>query len=388
VRSSALALAKPEPLGVLLSARERAEALLAEANRAVAQDRLADALRHFAEIAALPGQYRYPAVIELRRRLITQCTRGRLFGIGLHQALERHSQRVGSLATSSDGHLLLSGGLDGLLLLWDVPRGEPVMSRELNQNGQFTGICAVAMDDAARIAIAGGTDGSLRVLDLAAGAWAKWFKLGRENVTAVAISRDGRLALAACDDWTVRVLDIETGQRRRRFLGFAGPVTTLAFDPTGRFALDGSTDRTLRIWEIDTGRRIKHLTGHAAELLAAVFSPDGHWISSVSADGNIRHWDVDSGRSIRSCAGSGLIRSAAFSADGALLMTARADREVRLQSVDDGAVLRALQEESGDVGAVALSADCWVAFSTSGARIRAWHFDWELVEKGRATAPA
>jgi hypothetical protein len=86
-------------------------------------DRIAEALRAFAELEALPGQRRHPQIVELRRRLAARCRRGALRSAWPLQLLTGHNGNVDSVAFSPDGKFAVSGSFDKTLRLWEVATG-------------------------------------------------------------------------------------------------------------------------------------------------------------------------------------------------------------------------------------------------------------------------
>jgi serine/threonine protein kinase/WD40 repeat protein len=115
-----------------------------------------------------------------------------------------HRRAVHSLAPSTSGRFLLSGGDDRVLRLWDVvQRKEKLIFHGHNQ-----------------------------------------------AVRAVALSQDGRLALSGGDDKTVRLWDAGTGEELIRWEGHTAPVNGVAFSPDGKYAASASADKTVRLWEL------------------------------------------------------------------------------------------------------------------------------------------
>ncbi len=127
---------------------------------------------------------------------------------------QRDHKPIRSLAVSSDGDLLATGGEDGYLELWTTTRDAPPE----------------------------------RVRRLVA---------HRDAVEALAFSPDGRLLASAGEDRTVRLWDVESGTLRMEGLGHRATVFALTFADEGR-ALVSLSGRSLRIWSTTGGFRQFH----------------------------------------------------------------------------------------------------------------------------------
>jgi WD40 repeat protein/uncharacterized caspase-like protein len=185
-----------------------------------------------------------------------------------------------------------------------------------------------------------------------------------------AFTRDGKHILTGGSDGTLKLWDVATTRLIRTFAGHKGDVTTVALSPDGSRAVSGSKDKTVRLWDVATGRLTRTIYAHLdtfGEVTSVAFSPDGTRVASGSSgEGAAKLWDADTGllvRMFRHAKGSwsASIDSIAFSPDGARLATAGpGDQLVSIWSTDAGQLLQAFGEPiSGlrDQAALAFSAD-------------------------------
>ncbi|KAL0954108.1 hypothetical protein HGRIS_005254 [Hohenbuehelia grisea] len=141
--------------------------------------------------------------------------------------------------------LIVSGGLDKTLKVWDVQSGS----------------CIYALN---------GHTGTIRCL-----------KTLHFRPIAVSGSRDG----------TLRVWNIQWGVELRVLNGHQGSVRCL--DVCGSRVVSGSYDSSCRIWDIDSGQCLHVLQGHHRKVFCIAF--DGVRIASSGEDADIRIWDPDTG---------------------------------------------------------------------------------------------
>ena len=115
---------------------------------------------------------------------------------------------------------------------------------------------------------------------------------GVNGVNGVAVSADGRMAVSGGSDGTVRVWDLAGDAAPRVLTGHAGPVNAVAVSADGRTAVSGSADGTVRVWDLAGDAAPRVLTGHAGDVNAVAVSADGRIAVSGGDDGTVRVWDL------------------------------------------------------------------------------------------------
>jgi WD40 repeat protein len=139
-----------------------------------------------------------------------------------------HAGRVAAVRFSRGA--LVSLGSDGGLHIVPLAAGMPDPAGQTVVD--LGGSCATALAVAGRLAVGGGTDGVLRLIDLVSGARTDLPGLGL-SVTSLAVDDAGRLLAAGLADGSVRLLDLPTRNWLARFelgKGAAGPVCIAAAD--------------------------------------------------------------------------------------------------------------------------------------------------------------
>ncbi len=174
---------------------------------------------------------------------------------GEHRIVGRHASAVSSLATGMLDRrpVVVSGGLDAVVRVWDVTESVPVGTPEASPGGFITAVATVVLDGRPMVAF-GSHDGRVRLRDLADGTLV-WESPRRQSaISALAVGVfDEQVILASGDDrGTVRIWDLHND-------------VGLDVDP-------GHTDRILTV---------------------AVTSVEGaHRIISAGADGRIQVWGL------------------------------------------------------------------------------------------------
>ena len=193
-------------------------------------------------------------------------------------------------------------------------------------------LTAPALAGGGRLVVAGGDDGVVRVWDTAAGREVAALRGHTGRVTGVTVGLlpevGGRPAaervVSGSQDGTIRVWDVETGAcLRQRVAHSGGPVRSVTLSPDGILVATATTDRTVRVWAADTLAEQSTVSSPGASTSAIALGPPDPAIGGVRLavggdDGSIEVWDVTR-RLRRTLSGHrAVVRSLAFSRDRVL----------------------------------------------------------------------
>jgi len=268
-----------------------------------------------------------------------------------------HSQ-VTSLAFSSDGKTVASGGRDGSVMLWDSVTGQVRATLKRPQSSQ---VLSVVLSPDGKTLVAGGTDerrtdgdGMVSLWDVTTGQERVSLQRGKA-VRCVALSPDGKTLASAGHDG-VALWDASSGRLRATLPGRSEAASAVAFSPDGRTLATGSGDGTAKLWTCDGDAWREYATLQMHEWVYSVaFSPDGKTLAASAV--RVRLWDVATGQERAVLHGhTGRILAVAFSPDGKTLASGGDDRTVRLWDVATGQE-RTCQAHLAPVTCVAFSPD-------------------------------
>jgi len=222
-----------------------------------------------------------------------------------HRLLGRHRGMVNAVAMAElEGRpVVVTGGDDGVVRVWDLATGAPVGDTQTGHKGAVNALALVELHRRP-VVLSGGDDGVMVVWDLATGAPVGGVLAAHKGaVNAVAVGElDARpVVLSGGDDWTVRVWDARRGSALDLpFTGHRSTVNALAVtEVRGRpLVVTGSGDRTVRVWDLGTGTPISMpLRGHTHRVsgIAATELDGRSVIVSSSDDGTAQVWDLRHG---------------------------------------------------------------------------------------------
>jgi WD40 repeat protein len=230
------------------------------------------------------------------------------------QILKGHSREIADVAVSPDGRLAFSGSKDCVAILWDLKTGEQV--RRFDHGGE---VLKLAFSEDGTECATTSWDGRLRVWRVSDGkAIGETFVGSASHALRFARGDAGRLAFgrggAVC--W------MNIGKEEPAPVAALGNgIVAIDASPTGDRLLIGrrpfGDDRDLLTVSDNRGITITRLIGHHAAVRAVRWSDDGLHALSAADDGLIKVWDVTTGVCQRTiCGDETPFASVSFSADG------------------------------------------------------------------------
>jgi WD40 repeat protein len=256
----------------------------------------------------------------------------------------------------------ISGGDDQTVRVWDLATGRPVGS-PLTGHTDYVRSVALGELHGRLVVISGSNDQTVLVWDLATGRPVGSPLTGHTSyVRSVAVGElDGRpVVISGSSDKTVRVWDLDTSSSvGDPFIGHTAAVTSLAVGQLhGRpIVISGSNDQTVRVWDLSTGKSIgTPLIGHTGWVLSVTAGQlDGRPVAiSGSDDGTVRVWDLAAGVLVDGplTGHTSYVNSVAVAEfyGRSVVISGSPDKTVRIWDLDSGALVNdPLTGRSSDV---------------------------------------
>ncbi|MBA0797235.1 hypothetical protein Gohar_007950 [Gossypium harknessii] len=207
-----------------------------------------------------------------------------LTGDVLHSFEHKHIVRA--CAFSEDTHLLLTGGVEKVLRVYDLNRPD-ALPREVDKSpGSVRTVSWMHSD---QTILSSCTDmGGARLWDVRSGKIVKTLET-ESSVTSAEVSQDGRYITTA-DGYTVKIWDANHFGLVRRY-NMPCTVESASLEPIyGNEFIAGGEDMWVRVFDVQSGDEIACNKGHHGPVHCVRFSPKGKSYASGSEDGTIRIW--------------------------------------------------------------------------------------------------
>ncbi|MBL4683967.1 MAG: WD40 repeat domain-containing protein [Nannocystaceae bacterium] len=351
---------------------------------------------HTAPITALlfSGERLYTASDDRLARRFTLSPEGKLKRL---LRFEAHLGGVASLAVSSDGRFVATGGTDGEVYLWDQDSKSPGRFAAALLGHDQSVNALVFTPDVGQLVTASDDDTlrvwNVRAKDPSVGSVVLPGHTG--DITSVHIAADGTKVVSTGLDNAIRVWDIAKSDRvvdQYALVGHQGPITAFAVSTDRLWAVSGSSDATVRVWDLlsrTPGRGGKLLRLGAGPVYDAAMSRLGDRVVAVGVDGGVALWDLQqpavSPRPTRLRGLKDLVNATAYDPQGRYIATGSDSGEVTLWPIteaDPSAQRRTLggpgQQHEGPVNALAFTPGGERLLSVSSDRtVIAWAIDNE-----------
>ena len=274
---------------------------------------------------------------------------------------------VTSVALSSDGALLASGGILGAIEIWDVT----TMRRRHQLPAARMAQARVALSpDSAHVAFA--RDRQIGMVDTANAKLVTIATSARATM-AIAYSNDGALLAWGGIGGTAVVWSV-ADKRRVAELAHGDTINALAFSPDDSvLAVASMSTGPVTLWRLADKSPIRSLANPDNSQACLAFSPDGATLAIAGTDTMIRLRDLATGELTNTMGGYGsLVNDLAFSADGrrlAVITGGTEDRSVKVWSLRETVGVRLLSGHYRQVRDVAFSHSHVASADISGVRL-------------------
>ncbi|KAI8868858.1 WD40 repeat-like protein [Ramicandelaber brevisporus] len=199
-----------------------------------------------------------------------------------------------------NGQRVIAAAEDGTLAVWSPPQTTPSLRLAPGTRGWLGAdvgpITAIGIREDSGVLLAGGVDGSLRLVNLTTGSVVATLESPHEDsIESIAFNSESKMISVASTDGTISIWDASTNKLRHTLQHDDAVVKLIWFpqpaEPTSEsrrnahILFSASTDGSIRSWDSRTGAQLRKWTGHLEGILDFAVSHDGKILISGSDDG-------------------------------------------------------------------------------------------------------
>ncbi|MSP91335.1 MAG: hypothetical protein EXR79_05975 [Myxococcales bacterium] len=202
-----------------------------------------------------------------------------------------HATLIAALAGASDGRLIASGSVDGLLRGWD-----PSLGKQVGEIRFESGVQALAVATDGKLLAVGLADGTAVLVELPVFEVRRTLRGHRDAITAVAAAGSRRVVVTASDDGVVRTWDPVGGGARLTARGHEGAVGAVAVSGSGQVFVSGGWDGKLCAWSGRDGQRQFEVAAHDDVIAGIALDRAAVRVATAGDDRAARVWSATDGR--------------------------------------------------------------------------------------------
>ena len=263
------------------------------------------------------------------KRVITGHSSGRGYiwsatsGRNLYK-LTGHSRAIECMASSRNDQRIVTGGLDGKMILRD---GQGAILKTFAIPGKIP-IHAIAVNQKGTVAATASADHVIRIWDLEQDSVIHSMAEHTELIQVLSFSPNEDYLISGSKDETLVLWDYNSGYKLET-INTESPVSSLSFHPVEPLMAIGLHSGDCMIMNYRNGEEIRNLSGHSLPLKSVAFSKDGSRILTGGTDNTFILWH-ESGRMIKSFAGhQGPVLALAFQDQNNRILSASQDQTAR-----------------------------------------------------------
>ncbi|XP_070001682.1 guanine nucleotide-binding protein subunit beta-2 [Penaeus vannamei] len=289
-----------------------------------------------------------------------------------------HINKVNSVHFSGDSRHLVSGSLDGKLIIWDIFTGNKTQIIPLRS----AWVMSVAFSPSGNLVASGGMDNQCTVHDINDRDSTGVAKIAREMLgyegflSSMRFLDDDNL-ITGSGDMKVIHWDVKTGKKVHEYFGHSGDVATMSLSSDHSVFATGSVDRTIKVWDLRDPKTCKQtFWGHTSDVNSVYMHPSNMAIASGSEDKTARLWDLRSDQQVCEykppTANSGFT-CCGMSKSGRYIICGSDDNTIHVWDSMKGTHAGSLQGHENRITSLAV-AESGIAFATSSwdMSVRVW----------------
>jgi WD40 repeat protein len=266
----------------------------------------------------------------------------------LRHTFSDHYEPVVSATLSKNAQTLITSGLSGKVLAWDVKTFALRQNFPLENIGTEGSIRSAATDTSGRFVVSSGWGGTILVQYLNSG---KVIRIPSNSLTseqALVVLPGRQSLLTSSSDGRFQIWNASTGALERIFpKRFKEdpfePINALAISQDGQFIASGGWYGSLSLWNIAKGTLVKQFPKQDKPISVIAISDRNDQLATVNSNAAIQIWDIKTGaRRTTLQDQAGMVLSLKYSHHGAVLLSGSDEPAIKVWDLKTQRVIQKL----------------------------------------------
>lgn len=185
----------------------------------------------------------------------------------------------------NDEFIATSSWRDKTLVIWKASS-----FKKQAETIEVTWVDNAIFNKASNLLISGGHDDMIKMWDVNTGGLIKQFAGHNDWVYDICLSADEKYIYSASLDKTIKVWDIASGKQVATLKGHSDGVVSLDISKDGKYLVSAGLGKEIIIWDLNTKTAIKNFPAHDLTIMDVKFGNNSNTIYSCSMDKTIKVW--------------------------------------------------------------------------------------------------
>ncbi|MBW7880651.1 MAG: TIR domain-containing protein [Anaerolineae bacterium] len=202
-----------------------------------------------------------------------------------------HTNQVIGVRFTPDGYAVIAVSRGGQIMMWHA-NGDGLIRQFIDPAGDITSVQALALSADGSLLLTGGDESIVRLWDVATGDLLETVTIEDRAVRALGFHPDGTHFVVGSVNGSLTLWSTD-GDSTGRLTGHSRAIITAEYTPDGMHVLSTSFDGTLRVWDIVSGFEVRRFDTNdepGVTIQTADISSDGQLVLTALSDGRLRIW--------------------------------------------------------------------------------------------------